>query len=169
MAAKAIDKSVADAILIDWRVGQSSQDQIAQKHRVSKGLVNKLCKGVDQDGASIVTAGIQYRQALSGHDDRMVTAVTAAVDEATKRLQFYRGASMLVAKAVASKVQQDGMSASYQDLNAAAHALGRMQEAVLGKAPDTTIVNTNAVQNTLPLVYTAAEVRAVHEMLESLC
>ena len=98
-----------------------------------------------------------------------LTALTAAVDEVTKRLQFFRGASMLVAKTVASKVKQDGMSASYQDLNAAAHALGRMQEAVLGKAPDTTIVNTNAVQNTLPLVYTAAEVRAIHDMLESQC
>ncbi len=99
----------------------------------------------------------------------MVTALTAAVDEVTKRQQFFRGASMLVAKTVASKVQQDGMSASYQDLNAAAHALGRMQEAVLGKAPDTTIVNINAVQNKLPLVYTAAELRAVNEMLESQC
>jgi len=169
MAAKAIDKSVAEAILIDWRVGQLSQDQIAQKHRVSKGLVNKLCKGVDQDGAAIVTVGVQYRQALSGHDDRMVTALTSAVDEVTKRLQFFRGASMLVAKTVANKVQQDGMNASYQDLNAAAHALGRMQDSVLGKSQDRFVVNTNVVQPTRPLVYTNEELRAINEMLESQC
>ena len=36
--------------------------------------------------------------------------LTAAVDEVTKRLQFFRGASMMVAKTVASKVQQDGMT-----------------------------------------------------------
>lgn len=169
MAAKAISRSVAEAIVVDWRVGQLSQQQIAEKHKVSKGLANKLCKGVVQDGAAIVTAGVQYRQALSGHDDRMVTALTNAVDEVTKRLQFFRGASMLVAKTVVSKVQQDGMNASYQDLNSAAHALGRMQESVLGKSPDTTIVNANAMQTTLPLVYTAEEVRAINAMLESQC
>jgi len=42
-----------------------------------------------------------------------------------------------------------------------------MQHAVLGKAPGTTIVNTNAVQNTLPLFYTPADVHAVHDMLQS--
>jgi hypothetical protein len=170
MAAKPVDKAVAAAILIDWRVGQLSQQQIAEKHKVSKGLANKLCKGVEQDGAAIVTAGVQYQQALSGHDDRMVTAMTTAVDEITRKLKFFHGASMLVAKTVASKVQQDGMNASYQDLNAAAHALGRAQVSVLGKSPDTVIVNTtNAVQNTLPLVYTVEELRAINEMLESQC
>lgn len=169
MAAKPVDKALAAAILIDWRVGQLSQQQIAEKHKVSKGLVNKLCKGIEQDGAAIVTAGVQYQQALSGHDDRMVTALTNAVDQVTKRLQFFRGASMLVAKTVASKVQQDGMNASYQDLNAAAYALGRAQESVLGKAPETAIINTNAVQNTVSLPYTSEEVRAIHEMLESQC
>ena len=99
----------------------------------------------------------------------MVTAVTSAVDEIARKLKFFHGASMMLAKTVASKVQQDGMNASYQDLNSAAHALGRMQESVLGKSPDTTIVNTNAVQTTLPLVYTAEEVRAINAMLESQC
>jgi len=169
MAAKPIGKVVVDAVLIDWRVGQLSQQQIAEKHKVSKGLVNKLCKGIEQDGAAIVTAGVQYRQALSGHDDRMVTAMSTAVDEITKRLQFFRGASMLVAKTVASKVQRDGMNASYQDLNAAAHALGRMQESVLGKSPDTLVLNTNVVPTTRPLVYTPEELRAINEMLEAQC
>jgi len=169
MAAKPIDKAVIEAILTDWRVGQKSQDQIARIRGVSKGLVNKLCKGVEQDGAAIVTAGVQYQQALSGHDDRMVTALTTAVDEIARKQKFFQGASMLVAKTVASKVQRDGMNASYQDLNSAAHALGRMQKSVLGKSPDTTIFNTNAVQNTVPLVYTAKEVRAINAMLESQC
>lgn len=169
MAAKSIEKSVVDAILLDWRVGQLSQQRIAEKHKVSKGAVNKICKGVEQDVASIVTAGIQYQQALSSHDDRIVTAVTAAVDEIARKLKFFQGASMLVAKTVASKVQQDGMNASYQDLNSAAHALGRAQVSVLGKSPDMLVHNTNAVQTTLTLVYTPEEVRAINEMLESQC
>lgn len=167
MAAKPINKAVTAAILIDWRVGQLSQQQLAEKHKVSKGLVNKLCKGVDQDGAAIVTAGVQYQQALSGHDDRMVTALTDAIDEITRKLKFFQGASMLVAKTVVSKVQQDGMNASYQDLNSAAHALGRMQESVLGKSPETVIHNTNAVQTNVAVTQTPEQVRAIKEMLES--
>ena len=169
MAAKAIDKAVAAAILIDWRVGQMSQQQVAEKHKVSKGLVNKLCEGVDQDGVAIVTAGVQYQQALSEHDDRTVTAMTAAVDEVTRQLKFFRGASMLVAKTVVSKVQQDGMNASYQDLNLAAHALGRMQESVLGKSPKTVINTTNAVQTNVAVTQTPDQVRAIKEILESHC
>ena len=169
MSAKPIDKLVAQAILVDWRVGQLSQQQIAEKHKVSKGLVNKLCKGVVQDGAAIVTAGIQYQQALSEHDDRMVTAMTAAVDEITRQLKFFRGASMLVAKTVVSKVQQDGMNASYQDLNSAAHTLGRMQESVLGKSPKKVINTTTAVQTHVAVTQTPDQVRAIKEMLESHC
>ncbi|MBK7282961.1 hypothetical protein [Candidatus Aalborgicola defluviihabitans] len=65
MAARPMEKSVVDAILLDWRLGQLSQQRIAEKHKFSKGAVNKICKGVEQDVASIVTAGIQYQQALS--------------------------------------------------------------------------------------------------------
>ena len=61
MAAKPVDKAVATVILIDWRVGQMSQQQIAEKLKVSKGLVNKFCKGVEQDGAAIVTAFISAK------------------------------------------------------------------------------------------------------------
>jgi hypothetical protein len=61
MAVKAIDKSVAEAILVDWRVGQLSQQQIAEKNKVSKGLVNKLCKSVEQVGSAIVAAFISSK------------------------------------------------------------------------------------------------------------
>jgi len=49
MAAKPLDRAIADEIVTDWRVGQLSQQSIAEKHKVSKGVVNKLCKGVDRD------------------------------------------------------------------------------------------------------------------------
>lgn len=165
MAAKPMEKSVVNAILLDWRLGQLSQQRIAEKHKVSKGAVNKICKGVEQDVASIVTAGIQYQQALSAHDDRIVTAVTTAVDEIAKRLDYFRGASMLVAKTVVLKVQADGTSASFQDLNAAATALGRAQDAVLGKSPRTVINNSN---QTLPRVeYSPQQLREINDMLEA--
>ena len=49
MAAKPLPQSIKDAILTDWRLGQMSQQAIAEKHGVSKGAVNKACKGVERD------------------------------------------------------------------------------------------------------------------------
>ncbi len=166
MAAKPTPKAVTDAILIDWRIGQLSQHDIAEKHRVSKGLVNKICKGVEQDAKAIVTAGVQYQQALSDHDDRIVTAVQNAVNEIVRVQKFFRGANMLIAKKVYDKVQSDGTNASFQELNAAAAALGRAQTAVLGKSPETAINNTNAV----PVVSCSPEeLRRINQALEDAC
>ena len=83
MAAKPLSDSITKDIIADWRTGAFSQQKLADKHKVSKGVVNKLCKGVEQDTASIVTAGVNYKQGLSAHDDRNVTAVTAVVDDIT--------------------------------------------------------------------------------------
>ena len=166
MAAKPTPKAVIDAILIDWRIGQSSQNEIAEKHRVSKGLVNKTCRGVEQDVKGIVTAGVAYREALSAQDDRIVTAVTAAVDEITRRLEFFRNVNMLVARTVATKVQSDGMNATYQELSAAATALSRAQDAVLGKSPQTVVNNLN--QHDTTVVASPQQIREIHAMLEAL-
>lgn len=127
--------------------------------------------------ATLVQKKVEAKQTLTSVDSEIATksdidrnVINEAVAEQLQLTKFFRGANMMVAKTVASKVQRDGMNASYQDLNSAAHALGRAQVSVLGKSPDTVIVNTtNAVQNTLPLVYTVEELRAINEMLESQC
>ena len=49
MSATQIDPKITEAVVIDWRMGQLSQDDIADKHKISKGMVNKLCKGMIQD------------------------------------------------------------------------------------------------------------------------
>jgi hypothetical protein len=49
MAAKALEKSVSESIVAEWRTGEYSQQDLANRHKVSKGVVNKLCKGVFQD------------------------------------------------------------------------------------------------------------------------
>lgn len=142
MAAKSLDPVLVEDILTDWRMGQLSQQQIAEKRKVSKGAVNKICKGVEQDVLPIVTAGIQYNQALHAHDDRMVTAVTAVVDEAASRMEWLNKAAL--------KNVQEAMKAecvNQQDYKHRADTVLKAKEAVFGKAPDTVINNTNAQQN----------------------
>jgi DNA-binding Lrp family transcriptional regulator len=142
MAAKPLDPAIAEAVVTDWRVGQMSQQAIAEKHRISKGAVNKLCKGIEQDGAAIVTAGIQYRQALAGHDDRIVTAIENEVDERVKRMEWLNKAAL--------KNVQEAMShpcENQNDYRARADTISKAKEVVVGKSPDTAIqVNTTPTQ-----------------------
>ena len=79
MAAKPLPTAVKDAIITDWRLGQMSIRQIAEKYKVSHGVVGKICKGLDQDIAPIEDAGIQYRKALQQHDGQIVDAVESHV------------------------------------------------------------------------------------------
>lgn len=49
MAAKPLESAKAESIVADWRTGEYSQQAVADRNSVSKGAVNKLCKGVEQD------------------------------------------------------------------------------------------------------------------------
>ncbi len=74
MGATAIDPTIAQAIITDWRVGQLSQRHLADQYKVSVGYVAKITKGVPRDCVEIVSAGIAYNQALAKHGNRLVLA-----------------------------------------------------------------------------------------------
>ena len=107
MATKPIDDSVIHDILADWRTGEYSQQKLADKHGVSKGAVNKLCKGVDQDTKSIVTAGIEYKQGLAAHGDRIVTAINDVVDKKVAQAEWLNKASMEIAEIALKALRDD--------------------------------------------------------------
>ncbi len=141
MAAKPIGSVKSESIVADWRTGEYSQQRLAEKHGVSKGVVNKLCKGVEQDTAAIVTAGVLYRQGLAAHDDRNVTAVTAAVDEITKHIQFFTNVTIKNLSIMAEKI--DGAT-TIMEHRVAQAAIRDGRETVLGKQPDTAIQINNS-------------------------
>ncbi len=142
MAAKSLPETVSQDIVADWRTGEFSQQELADKHKVSKGAVNKLCKGVEQDTAPIVTAGIQYRQALAAHDDRNVTAVTAVVDEKMRHIEFFNNSAIRNVKEA-----MDLSCASQFEFKARAETILKGREAVLGKTADTAIqINNSAAE-----------------------
>ena len=145
MAAKPLDKAISSAIVTDWRLGQMSQSQISDKHGVSKGAVNKLCKGVDQDVAPIVTAGIEYRRALQAQDDRIVTAVEETVTIISKRLEY-------LAKMALENVAQ-AMAADCEDQTDYRHrsaTINAAKENLVGKAPAVAVQVNNEVS--IPLM-----------------
>lgn len=138
MAAKPLDPLIVEAVLIDWRMGRMSIRQLADKHKISRGAAGNICKGVEQDAAAIVDAGIQYQQALHTHDGRMVDAVTAVVDEAASRMEWLNKAAL--------KNVQEAMKADcsgQNDYRARADTIGKAKEVVFGKTPETAIqINT---------------------------
>jgi endo-beta-N-acetylglucosaminidase D len=145
MAAKPTPQTVIDDIKTDWRLGQMSQQAIADKYGVSKGVVNKTCKGVEQDVGPIVTAGIQYQQALHAHDDRIVTAVESHVDLVVSRLEYLNRQAM-------RNVQEsmDAECADQSDFRARADTILKSKETLVGKSPDMAVQinNTNGSQIT---------------------
>jgi hypothetical protein len=89
------------------------------------------------------------------------------VSELVKLQTFFRGANVLVANTVAAKVKEQGKNASFLELSQAAAALGRTQESVLGKGPDTVINNSNAVQTVVSL--SPEVLRRINQELEDEC
>ncbi len=91
-----------------------------------------------------------------------------AVAERLARVEFFTKGNLLIANTVLQKVQSDRGGASYQDLNAAANALTKAQENVLGKTSGTVINNTSSQQvANVTAVRTPAQIRAIREMLDA--
>ena len=144
MAAKPLDPTIAEAVVTDWRVGQMSQRQLADKHKISLGMVSKLCKGVEQDAAAIVNAGVQYRQALGAHDERIVNAVEAVVDERVKRQEWLNVQAL-------KNVQQsmESRCEGQMDYQRRADTILKAKETVIGKTPETAIQINNSSAPTI--------------------
>ena len=139
MSAKPLDPVLIDDILIDWRLGQLSQRQIADKRGVSNGVVAKITKGVARDVSGIVSAGIQYQQALHTQDERIVSAVEQVVSEASKRMEWLNKAAL--------KNVQEAMNAecvNQNDYRARADTISKAKEVVIGKSPETAIQINNS-------------------------
>jgi len=143
----------------------------------SKGAISKRANAEGwkvNDRKSFISQESLTRQALN---DIVVQKQTLSplernvhdslVSENLKLHTFFRGANVLVANTVAAKVREQGKNASFLELSQAAAALGRTQESVLGKGPDTVINNSNAVQTVVSL--SPEVLRRINQELEDEC
>lgn len=142
MAAIPVSSIIREQILQDWRMKLGSQADLADKYKVSKGFVNGVCKGVEQDAEAIVNAGVQYKQMLATQDDSMVNAVQHEVEERTKHIVFFNNATVKNLTIMLSKLTEEN---SIMEHRIAQAAIKDGKETVLGKTPDTAIqVNNNS-------------------------
>ena len=138
MAAKPLPTAIKDAILTDWRIGQTSIRQIADKYEVSRGVVGNICKGIDRDLAPIVDGGVQYRQALQAHDGRIVDAVEKTVDTIVSRLEWLNEQALRNVKQA-----MDAGCENQSDFRSRALTINAAKETLVGKTPETAIQINN--------------------------
>ena len=81
-----VTQDTKERVVIDWRMGEMSQRQIAEKYSISAGYVAKLTKGIEQDCEHLLTLGVEYNQGLAKHDKKLVSAIERAVSEKTALL-----------------------------------------------------------------------------------
>jgi hypothetical protein len=120
-------------------------------------LVEKKVESVQRVEA--IKAEIQQKDST---DQRVINTLA---DERTKLEAFFRNSNVLIAKTVSTKVQRDGVNAGYAELNAAATAIAKTQESVLGKSPDTIINNT--VQTSVQIDRSPERVRSMRDVLDA--
>lgn len=158
MAGTPLKQSILESITADWRTGQYTQDKLAEKHKVSKGTVNRVCKGIDRDLVDLVKTGIVYKIGIAElcqyDDDYAVPAVTEAVEIRTAQINFFNTAQGNLARIALKRIQQKlGVNGepteefSMAELNQASNIVATSRVGILGKDPDTVITNTNAQQN----------------------
>lgn len=133
-------------IRADYDAGMT-QDKIAEKHSVSKGVVNKLVKTMPPPkNAEHVTELVRIHSALAEQRDYDVTAVTDLVKQKLDDLAFLRRCSMVIVNKTMDKVQHEPLSMF--DLEKAQSIIGKGKENIYGKTPDTAVqVNNSGVQS----------------------
>lgn len=141
-----LDGDVRLKIQADYDAGMT-QDKIAEKHSVSKGVVNKLVKALPPPkNVQHVTDLVRVHTALAEQRDYDVTAVTDLVKEKLDDLAFLRRCSMIVVNKAMDKVQHEKLNMF--ELEKAQSIIGKGRENIYGKTPDTAVqVNNNGVES----------------------
>lgn len=146
-----LTQDLKDKMLRDWKLGKSQND-IVKTYGVSKGSVNKLCKGVEQSIQPLVTAQADINQKLTELNELEMTAFRDSVTERTKHLIYFQNSALknqkLANKIIEEKENSDGEDGlNMSMLESHARTTARNKETVLGKEPETQInvQNNNAV------------------------
>lgn len=161
-----------------------AREEVQRTGITDRGSISRKSKQegwVKAKNATLATAEVSARAALDDVAEKKATLNATEreihntiVNEQLQAKKFFDGAHMLTAKIAVMKLQADKGNASYQDLNAAANAITKAQEGVLGKQPTIAIQNNNG-GNTFDqsgavvssAMSRADRMRAVRELLES--
>ena len=143
-----LSSDTREKILADWKTGHYSQNKLAKEYEVSPATINKICKDIKQENASIVNTQVALNVKLSDKSEYEVNSIHLAVEERTKHLIFFQNSALKNQKLANELVNE---SSKIYDLKAHADLTSKNKQTVLGKDIETeiNINNTNAQQNNL--------------------
>jgi hypothetical protein len=148
---RAIHPDIAEEIQAEYRTGQFSQNQLAQRHVISNGLANKLCKGVEKDLQETLNAGIAYKSTLYEKSKIEVNVLEKLSDERAKDTAFFNNAQRkladiglaLINKSIDKKTGIPLDNFSIQELQGVSNVVQTSRTGILGKPGDTTNIQIN--------------------------
>jgi len=73
--AKNYDK---EQLILDWRAGEFTHEELAYKHGISRSRVSALVKGIDKDLSGLVTKKVELEQTLKNLSSKEVTVIDIA-------------------------------------------------------------------------------------------
>lgn len=135
-----ITEDLKERVITDWKKGVSQND-LAKIYDISKGTVNKWCKGVEQTIAPLVNAQVQINQNLAQLNDREMTAFRDEVTERCKHIELFTS-SAIKGQHLANKLLDSATSLG--EVKTHSSITRNYREAALGKEPTTAVqVNNN--------------------------
>jgi hypothetical protein len=145
-----VDKKITDGILLDWETGGYTQTALAEKHRVSIGLVNRVCKDAPKKHENILKSGIAYKTMLYEQEPKIVKAIEKVVDDKSRDIEFFNNAQRKLANVglalIAKSIDANGVPSddfSIGELVGVSNVVQASRTGILGKPGDTTNIQIN--------------------------
>jgi DNA-binding Lrp family transcriptional regulator len=127
-------------LLADYHAGVN-KNQLALKYELSPVAVGKICKGITPKNAEKVNTLINVAIGLEGQSSYELESINRQVSQKVADFDFFRSASMIVAKKAVEKVKNENLSMF--DLEKAQSVIGKGKENIYGKMPETAVQINN--------------------------
>jgi len=119
---KIVPQDKIDGIIMDWRTGEYTIEQLASKHKTSTATVGKNVKGVAKDLSGLVQKGFEYNQALRSGTEKFVETIEKAVDY---RVKISRLSESFVEKSIKKSIAMLGTVEDAQSIKYLSEAVDR--------------------------------------------
>lgn len=136
--------------MADFHAG-ITQNALALKYSVSPSTINNLCKGVTPKNIDKVNTLTRMKIELAAQTECEANAIRQEVDLRTKDMEFFRSASLKIARKAIEKVAMEDLN--MVDIERAQNVIGKGRENIYGRTPDTAVQinNNNAAPESAPL------------------
>lgn len=141
-----ITDEMRNEVEASWRTGEYTQRELAHKYKLAVGSIAKICKGIDQDTVSIVSAGIGYKRGLQAINEQSAHAARAVITEVDKKvanIEYFDAAQRFLSDTAVNMVKEKRKNGelAMQEVTGASRVVRDSREGVVGKAPEVQIVN----------------------------